>query len=88
MIAGFPGGTCTKLSSYSGCLLLHIMNSAHVHTHRHGTDTHHRKQMPCDRYPLLCDATALHGNGPIRGHNENTAPVLLAARVLRALPSS
>jgi hypothetical protein len=44
--------------------------------------------MSRERYSLLRDAIALHSNGPIRGHKENTAPVLLAAYVLRPFPSN
>jgi hypothetical protein len=49
-------------------------------------DTYHRKRMSRDRYPLLCDVHRAQQS--VRGHKENTAPVLLAACVLRALPSS
>jgi hypothetical protein len=78
-----------KFTAYSVLIqftapLLKFRNSARLY--RRGMGTHHRKHMSCDHYPLLlCNITALHSNDLIRG-KKNTAPVLLASHVLRALP--
>jgi hypothetical protein len=76
----------SSLVLYSCCLMLQLRNSAHLY--RRGMDTQHRKHMSRDSYPLLCDVTALHSNGPIREHIENTASLLLIECMLRALRSN
>jgi hypothetical protein len=90
------------LLKFTACFLLPLTtvllrNSAHLYRCR--TDTQHRKHMSRIRYPASILArwmdlqktlhvTSTHCCVTHCWHKENTAPVLLAACVLRTLPSN